>query len=283
MSTSVLGHPLVGLRTNRQFSSGGSEEAGTVWSARRSRYNSIMELSRVNALVTGAGIRLGRAMALALAKAGANVAVHYNRSTDAASEVAAAIVAEGRKAAIVQGDLSDPVPASQAILERANAELGAIDVLVNSAAIFEQSDLLSTTEDQWDRHHTINLKAPFFMSQAFVAQLDDRRGHIVNIVDWRGTRPPGDYVAYTPTKVGLVGMTKNLALGLAPKVQVNAIAPGAILPGPTETEEHFAKRESEIPLRRIGDPKQISEAMLYLLRSEFVTGEVIHVTGGEGL
>ncbi len=243
-----------------------------------------MDLKNKNVLVTGAGVRLGRAIAVSLAKAGANVVVHYNRSQEPAAEVAGLIEAEGRQAALVQGDLSDPVAAAKVIFDDANAKLGPIDVLVNSAAIFEQSDLLSTTEDQWDRHHTINLKAPFFLSQSFVAQLGPtQRGHIINIVDWRGTRPPGDYVAYTPTKVGLVGMTKNLALGLAPQVQVNAIAPGAILPGPTETEAHFAEREANIPLRRIGDPQHIADAMLYLLRSDFVTGEIVHVTGGEGL
>ena len=243
-----------------------------------------MDLQNKNAIVTGAGVRIGRALALALADAGVNVAVHYNRSADAANAVATEITGTGRRAVAIQGDLSDPVPASKSIVEAAVAELGPIDFLINSAAIFEQSDLHSTTEDLWDRHHTINLKAPFFMSQAFAVQLNDSQtGQIVNIVDWRGTRPPHDYAAYTPSKVGLVGMTQNLALGLAPQVQVNAIAPGAILPGPMETEEHFARRETEIPLRRTGSPRQIAEAMLYLLRSDFVTGEVIHVTGGEGL
>ena len=242
-----------------------------------------MDLKNKNAIVTGAGVRIGKALALALADAGANVAVHYNRSEQPAREVAEAIESRGRQAVLVQGDLLDPVATSKSVVAAATESLGPIDILINSAAIFEQSDLLSTTEEQWDRHHTINLKAPFFMSQAFVSELEKRHGHIINIVDWRGTRPRGDYVAYTPTKVGLVGMTKNLALGLAPKVQVNAIAPGAILPGPTETQEHFDERETEIPLRKTGSPEQIAEAMLYLLRSEFVTGEVVHVTGGEGL
>lgn len=243
-----------------------------------------MDLTGRNAIVTGAGVRLGRAMALALADAGASLAIHYNSSEEPAREVVEQIEGMGRRACLVQGDLSDPVPASSSIVKRAADQLGPIDILINSAAIFEQSDLLSTTEDVWDRHHTINLKAPFFLSQAFYRQLGDRNGgHIVNIVDWRGTRPADDYVAYTPTKVGLVGMTKNLAQALAPRVQVNAIAPGAILPGPTETEAHFEERQTEIPLRRTGSPSAIAEAMLYLLRSNFVTGEVVHVTGGESL
>lgn len=242
-----------------------------------------MDLQNKNAIVTGAGVRIGKSLALALARAGANVAVHYNRSEQPAREVADEIRQLGRTAVLVQGDLLEPVVAAKRVVTAATGQLGSVDILINSAAIFEQSDLLSTTEDQWDRHHTINLKAPFFMSQAFVAQLDERQGHVINIVDWRGTRPPGDYVAYTPTKVGLVGMTKNLALGLAPRVQVNAIAPGAILPGPTETQEHFDRREAKIPLRTVGSPQQIAEAMLYLLQSDFVTGEVLHVTGGEGL
>ncbi|MFK7820941.1 MAG: SDR family oxidoreductase [Planctomycetaceae bacterium] len=243
-----------------------------------------MNLKECNAVVTGGGVRLGRAMAIALAEAGANVAVHYNSSEGPAKEVAAEVERHGVKAALVQADLSGPVEAASTIFKVAQRELGPIHVLINSAAIFEQSDLLSTTEDQWDRHQTINLKAPFFVSQAFVRQLPaDQQGHIINIVDWRGTRPPADYIAYTPTKVALVGLTKSLAQSLAPQVQVNAIAPGAILPGPQETEEHFEARRTEIPMRRIGDPAFISDAMLYFLRSEFVTGEVMHVTGGESL
>ncbi len=243
-----------------------------------------MNLNGRNAVVTGAGVRLGRAMALALAESGVNVVVHYNSSEEPARDVATEINQLGQEAVLVEANLSDPVSAAATIFEAAERELGSVDILINSAAIFEQSDLLSTTEGQWDRHHTINLKAPFFVSQAFLKQLPrENKGHIINIVDWRGTRPPGDYVAYTPTKVGLVGMTKNLAQGLAPQVQVNAIAPGAILPGSTETEAHFAERSKEIPMRRTGDPSFITDAMLYLLKSDFVTGEVIHVSGGEGL
>ena len=243
-----------------------------------------MQLQHKTALVTGAGVRLGRAMALALGNAGADVAVHYNRSEAPARDVADQLVAAGRRAVTIPGDLSEPVHAAATIVQAAVEALGPLHILVNSAAIFEQSDLLSTTEDIWDRHHDINLKAPFFLSQAFVRQLPAQaQGHIVNIADWRGTRPPADYAAYTPTKAGLVAITRNLALELAPQVRVNAIAPGAILPGPQETVDDFRRRAASIPLRRTGSPDFIADAMLFLLQSEFITGEVIHVTGGESL
>lgn len=243
-----------------------------------------MDLNGKVALVTGAGVRLGRAMALALADAGSDVVVHYNSSEGPAREVAELVESKGRRAATVQGDLLDPVNASSAIVSESVSQLGRLDVLINCAAIFEESDLLSTTEDQWDRHHTINLKAPFFLTQAFVRELsDEQRGHVINLVDWRGTRPDGEFAAYTPTKAGLVAVTRNLAQSLGPQVQVNAIAPGAILPGEVESQENFDERARDIPLKRTGDPEFITDAMLYLLRSDFVTGEVIHVTGGEHL
>jgi pteridine reductase len=157
-------------------------------------------------------------------------------------------------------------------------------MLVNSAAIFESGDVFSTTEESWDRHFAINLKSPFFLSQAFAEQVGPtQQAAIVNIADWRATRPGTDYVAYTLTKAALVTMTQSLALGLAPNIRVNAIAPGAILPPPDKGQDYLDKLAESIPARRVGSPAEVAKALLYLLEAEFVTGELVYVTGGEHL
>ena len=236
------------------------------------------------AVVTGAAVRLGRAIALAFAAHWADVIVHYGRSKDEAERAADEIRAFGRRAETVSADLSDPVRAAETIFDAAD-RLGGANVLVNSAAIFEDAPLAHTTEDLYDRHLAINLKAPFFLCREFVRRIPTgRRGHIVNLADWRGETPPADYVAYTLSKAGVVALTKSLALQLAPRVQVNAIAPGAMLPPPGEPIEPWRSRKlPDIPLFRTGSPDDIAAAAVYLLRSEFVTGEVLHVTGGEHL
>ena len=159
-----------------------------------------------------------------------------------------------------------------------------MDILVNSAAIFERGDLFNTTEESWDRHFAINLKSPFFLSQAFAVHVGkERPGAIVNITDWRATRPGTDYVAYTLAKAALVTMTQSLALGLAPNIRVNAIAPGAILPPPDGDQAYLEQLAQAIPARRVGSPAEVAKALLFLLESDFVTGELVYVTGGEHL
>ncbi|HEX6986347.1 MAG TPA: SDR family oxidoreductase [Planctomycetaceae bacterium] len=236
------------------------------------------------AIVTGAAVRLGRAIALALAEQGADVVVHYGRSRDDAERTAEEIRRFGRKAATVSADLSRPVEAAAAVFDAA-AALGGADLLVNSAAIFEDAPLAETSEELYDRHLAINLKAPFFLCREFVRRLPGGRpGHVVNLADWRAETPPADYVAYTLSKAGVVALTKALALQLAPRVRVNAIAPGAMLPPPGEPAEPWRTRKlPDIPLGRTGSPEDIAAAAVYLVRSEFVTGEVLHVTGGEHL
>jgi len=242
-----------------------------------------MDLEGSVALVTGAAVRLGKALALGLAQAGVDVAVHYNRSIAPAQETVSEIRSLGRRAVAVQADLSDSV-AVKGLVSAVHETLGSIDILVNSAAIFERGTLESTTEELWDRHLAINLKAPFLLCQSFASQLEaGRRGHIVNIADWRALRPGKAYVAYTAAKAGLVALTKTLALGLAPQIQVNAIAPGAILPPPGKSDDALQRLVPRIPLGHTGGPEDIVEAALYLLRSDFVSGEVLNVTGGEHL
>jgi NAD(P)-dependent dehydrogenase (short-subunit alcohol dehydrogenase family) len=242
-----------------------------------------MELEEKVAIVTGGAVRLGKALALALAEQGVRLAVHYSTSAGPAQEVVQEIRAAGSDALAIQADLSRPgeVPS---IVERALAHFGQVDILVNSAAVFEPGNWDDTTEANWDRHFAINLKAPFFLSQAFAAQVGRQRsGHIVNIADWRGVRPGSGHMAYTLTKAALIAMTKSLALALAPNIQVNAIAPGMILPPPGKDLLYLERKASQIPARRIGSPKEIADTLIFLLRSSFITGELIFVTGGEHL
>lgn len=242
-----------------------------------------MELAGKVAIVTGGAVRVGRALVLALAQQGVRVVVHYGASVRQAEELLASLGAAGQEALGVQADLrrSD---APRAIMAAALKHFEQVDILVNSAAIFEPGDVAHTSEASWDAHMAINLKAPFFLSQAFAAQMGaGRRGHIVNIVDWRGVRPGTQYMAYTLAKAALVAMTQSMALGLAPTVQVNAIAPGAVLPPPGEGEDYMQRLATKIPLQHAGSPQDVAEALLYLVRSDFVTGQVLFVTGGQHL
>ena len=235
------------------------------------------------AVVTGSGVRVGKALALALAREGARLAIHYNSSAGPAEETVAQIKALGSDALALQADLSrwDQV---SFVVGRTAAHFGQVDILVNSAAIFEPADVAHTTELLWDRHFAINLKAPFFLSQAFAAYVGkERPGHIVNIADWRGIRSDTDYLAYSLTKAGLLSMTRGLALALAPNIQVNAVALGAILPPPGKDQAYLEGLAQKIPLQRVGSPAEVANALLYLLKADFVTGEVIFVTGGEHL
>jgi glucose 1-dehydrogenase len=220
-------------------------------------------------------------MAVALGAKGARVALHYGSSTAAAGDTAELIRRAGADVEIFPADLHVVSEATN-LVERAVRHFGRVDILVNSAAIFQPGGLADTTEESWDAHFTLNLKAPFFLCQAFARQLrPDGAGCIVNIADWRAVRPGPDYLAYTLTKAGIVTMTESLAQALAPNIRVNAIAPGAILPPPGGTEADLARRALRIPLRRSGTPEEVVRALIYLLEAEFVTGQVMFVDGGE--
>jgi len=235
------------------------------------------------ALVTGGAVRLGRALALSLAEQGVRLLIHYGSSAGPAQATISQVKTMGGEALALQADFRQSGAAAR-LLDRAVEHFGQLDILVNSAAIFGAGDLSDTTEENWDKHFAINLKSPFFLSQAFAAHVgQERRGHIINIADWRALRPGPDHLTYTLTKAGLVTMTQSLALALAPNIQVNAIAPGAILPPPDKGEDYLEKLGQALPLQRSGSPEEVSKAMLYLLQSDFVTGELIFVTGGEHL
>jgi len=242
-----------------------------------------MKLEGKVAIITGAAVRLGRAQALALAECGVRLVVHYNTSSGPAHEVVNQIQEIGSQSIAVQADLSHPMEA-RAIVEKSVARFGQVDILVNSASIFEPGRWDDTSEENWDRHFDINLKSPFFLTQAFAKQVGPgRRGHIVNLADWRAVSPGTDHFAYTLTKAALVAMTKSLAQALAPQIQVNAIAPGLILPPPGQGPEYLDRYTPQIPLQRTGSADEIAQALLFLLRSDFVTGELLYMTGGEHL
>jgi NAD(P)-dependent dehydrogenase (short-subunit alcohol dehydrogenase family) len=237
-----------------------------------------------SALVTGGSNRLGKAIAVGLAENGLNVAITYTRSAEKANETVAYIRTLGRESIAIKVDFEQNPADMKPIIENVIDTFGNLGILVNNAAVFEEGNWDTTTEENWDRHFSINLKAPFFLSQVFAQTvIKGQQGHIINIADWRGVRPGTGHMAYTLTKTALIGLTKSLALALAPEIQVNAIAPGMILPPPGKDIKALEHMASKIPAARIGSPEEIVNAVIYLVRSDFVSGELIYVTGGEHL
>jgi pteridine reductase len=236
-----------------------------------------MKLPGKTALVTGAGKRLGRAAALALASQGASVVVHYQSSGSEAEECAAFVRECGVKSWTVQADLADASAAS-GLMQRAIDMAGPIDILVNSASIFPRSTLADMAWDDVTASMQVNAGSPFVISRAFAAQA--RGGAIINILDTRVVHYDKVHAAYHLSKRALLTLTRMMALEYAPTIRVNAVAPGLILPPPGEDESYLQRMISSIPLQRMGSADDICEAILYLLRSDFVTGQVIFVDGG---
>ena len=230
------------------------------------------------ALVTGAGKRLGRAIALRLAEEGADVVVHYGNSAKDAADVVGRIEEMGQKAVALQADLQDVNEIRKLFLDAGN-ELGKLDLLVNSAANFLPGSVISTTEEIWDASLDTNVKAPFFCAQAAAPMLRRSKGAVVNFADTGGLIGWPGFLPHSVSKAGVVMLTKCLAKALAPEVRVNAIAPGTItMPGdPPEWESDFVKLA---PLSRTGKPSDIADAVVYLATAEFLTGQVLVVDGG---
>jgi NAD(P)-dependent dehydrogenase (short-subunit alcohol dehydrogenase family) len=234
------------------------------------------------ALITGAGRRLGRAIAEGLARRGVDIAVHFSGSREGAKETVHAIRELGVRAEAVQADLADPMQAAD-LVERGVAALGGIDLLVNSASIFEPIGVLDCTPEAWDRHLTVNLTAPFLISQAFARQRAGRPGVIVNLLDWRALRPGADHFPYTISKAALASMTRSLALALAPAIRVNGLALGAILP-PPDAHGSGENPPPGAPIDRWGTIDEVVQALLFLLAGpDFITGEILHLDGGRHL
>jgi len=233
------------------------------------------------ALVTGAGKRLGRSVALRLAEEGADVVVHYNSSATEAQAVCREIEALGRRAAALQANLRD-VSEIRQLFSETGKQFGRLDVLVNCAANFLPASIISTTEEIWDASLDTNLKAGFFCAQAAAPLLRRTNGTIVNFVDAGGLMGWPGFIPHSISKAGVVMLTKVLAKALAPDVRVNAIAPGTItMEGdPPEWQTDFVRLA---PLRRTGKPSDIADAVSYLVHAEFLTGHTLVLDGGRSL
>ncbi len=241
-----------------------------------------MHLKGKVALVTGGARRLGRAFVLALARAGMDVIVHYGHAAQAAEETVAQARHHGVRAVALQADLQEADEALR-LVERAEESLALPQVLVNSAAIFVPGTLRNTDLDNWSRHFRINLRAPFLLTQSFARLLDGQPGKVVNIVDWRALYPGRQYLAYTLSKAALVTFTQMAARELAPHIQVNALALGAVLPPPDKDETYLERIVQRVPVKRAARVEEITDALLFLLRNDYITGEILLVDGGAHL
>ena len=245
------------------------------------------------ALVTGAGQRLGREMALYLATRGHDVAVHYATSTDGAEAVAAEIRALGRRAVVIQADLLIEAETETLVARAAAALGGPLSVLVNNASIFEYDTLATATRQSWDRHITSNLRAPFVLTQTFAAQAPDgatdangesvARALVVNMIDQRVLKLTPEFMTYTIAKMGLWAFTQTAAQALAPRVRVNAIGPGPTLKGARQSDAHFVRQRAATILRRGANPSEIAHALGYFIDATSVTGQILCVDGGQHL
>ncbi len=245
------------------------------------------------ALVTGAGKRLGRAMALYLGERGFDVAVHYATSADEAVEVANLIRAMGRRAEPMQADLLDETRVRE--LGRAAPEAlgGPLDLLVNNASIFEYDRIGKLTRTSWDRHMESNLRAPVVLTEMMAADAPgpvmDENGEpvaqalVVNMIDMRVRKLTPEFMSYTIAKMGLWAFTRTAAQGLAPKVRVNAIGPGPTLRGPRQSEDHFQRQRQATILNRGSNPSDITAALGYFIDASSVTGQLICTDGGQHL
>jgi pteridine reductase len=233
------------------------------------------------ALVTGAAKRIGRAVAVRLASEGADVVIHYNQSKSEADNAVLEIEKLGRKSAALPADLRS-VADIQRLFQQTGERFGRLDILVNSAANFIPARLDDTTEKIWDDALNTNLKAPFFCAQAAAPLLKESGGVIINFADIGGILPWTGYIPHCASKAGVIMLTKCLAKALAPEVRVNAIAPGTITMSgdPSEWEADFIRRA---PLHRAGTTDDVAEAVSYLVKAKFMTGQVLILDGGRSL
>ncbi len=245
------------------------------------------------ALVTGAAKRLGRAMALYLAGRGYDVAVHYATSRAEADKTVADIQALGQKGVALHADLLAPDAAINLVSQAADALGGPLTVLVNNASIFEYDTIASATPESWDRHIGSNLRAPFFLTQAFGAQAPkvktDKAGEpvaqalVINMVDQRVKKQTPEFMTYSLAKAGLWALTQTSAQALAPDIRVNAIAPGPTMIGARQSADHFARQRQATILKRGANPADVVGALGYFLDAPSVTGQLIAVDGGQHL
>lgn len=235
------------------------------------------------ALVTGAAHRIGQAIALDLAAQGWAVAVHHNRSAEAAEQLAQRIVTDGGRAVALQADLTREAE-SASLIARAGEALGPLGCLVNNASSFERDEIDSMTRESWDSHLEPNLRAPLVLAQGFAAELPPERcGVIINLLDQRVWSLTPHFISYTVSKSALWTLTRTLALALAPRIRVNGIGPGPALPSARQSAEQFAKQCASLPLGRGPSLDEICQAVRFLLVASSMTGQMIALDGGQHL
>jgi NAD(P)-dependent dehydrogenase (short-subunit alcohol dehydrogenase family) len=241
------------------------------------------DLSSKIVLVTGAAARIGRAIALDLAEAGWTVAVHYGDSGTAAEDTVNAIRDAGGTAMAFAADLSDEDQTARLIGQVAEA-LGPVNCLINNASIFEDDTAETATKESWDNHMSVNLRAPFVLSQAMAAAFTNQEsGNIINLIDQRVFNLTPYFMSYTLSKAGLWTLTQTLALSFAPNIRVNAIGPGPTLPSSRQSEEQFRRQFEATPLERPVDPTEICGAVRFILASPSMTGQMIALDSGQHL
>ncbi len=235
------------------------------------------------ALVTGGAQRIGHSIALALAEAGFDVAVHCHTSRDACEATCAAIRAAGRKAVPLQADLGDEEQ-TKALFPSATAALGPVGVLVNNASRFERDEWHDTTRGSWDAHLEPNLRAPFVLMQDFARSLPETaNGVVINLLDQRVWSITPHFVSYTVSKLGLWALTQSMALALAPRIRVNGIGPGPTLPNSRQTRAQFERQAASVPLGHGAAPEEIARAVLAILALPAMTGQMLALDGGQHL
>jgi NAD(P)-dependent dehydrogenase (short-subunit alcohol dehydrogenase family) len=242
-----------------------------------------LNMTLQTALITGAAKRIGRQLALDLADAGFDIAVHYNASLPEAEDVAQIVRSKGRKAVVVQGDLSE-IEAPEAIMVAAHGGLGPLGLLINNASIFEPDEAGSITPQSWAKHQDTNLRAPILLAQAFAKQLPaGAYGNIINIIDQRVWKLNPRFFSYTMSKTGLWTATRTLAQALAPHIRVNAIGPGPALPSARMDQAEFDKQAGLTLLGRGTSPEEISAVTRFILSQPALTGQMIALDGGQHL
>jgi NAD(P)-dependent dehydrogenase (short-subunit alcohol dehydrogenase family) len=242
-----------------------------------------MTVQAKTVLITGGAKRLGRAIALDLARHGWNIALHYNSSEKEARATEADASTAGVKVALLKGDLSRESETA-ALVGRANAALGPLGALVNSASIFENDEWYSADRASWDKHMEINLRAPFVLSQDFARQVArNARGAIVNVIDQRVLKPTPQFMSYSVSKAALFWLNTTLAQALAPRIRVNAVGPGPVMKNERQSISDFERQREATLLGRGAEPQDVCDAVRYLLDAPNVTGQMLAVDGGQHL
>lgn len=235
------------------------------------------------ALITGAANRLGAAFARGLATAGYNLVIHHNRSGEDALSLKAELASAGTRAETARADLTNPKERAE-LIEKAGAHFGPISVLINNASIFERDSIETLSQDLWQAHMAVHAEAPVFLAMDFARQLPDgATGNIINIIDERVLNPAPAAFSYHLSKSLLWTATQTMAQSLAPRIRVNAIGPGPILPEAKQTQQSFEERGNQNLLKRVATPDDAVAALLYLLSAPAVTGQMLAIDGGEHL